>query len=188
MKKAPEDGVVKQYQLRVTLIGIDPPVWRRVRVPGDCTLDRLHRILQDLMGWQDAHLHDFCVSGRFYGRLLPDEDAEELLDERAFRLDRLAKKGTRLRYRYDFGDDWAHEILVERVHAAVAGAPAVECLDGARAGPPEDSGGPPGYEMLLRLRTRSEHPGHAEMRERFGDFDPEAFDRAAVNRRLAAHG
>lgn len=178
---------VRQFELKVTLVGITPPIWRRVRVPGDCTLDRLHRILQDLMGWHDMHLHDFRIAGRYYGRLLDGEDNGDLLDERNFRLDRLAKKGTRLWYRYDFGDDWAHEILVERVTGATPGLVAVECLDGARSVPPEDCGGVPGYDLLLRLLAAPDHPQYTEIRARYEDFDPDIFDRAAVNRRLRYH-
>lgn len=182
-------AAVRQYYLKVTLLHVSPPVWRRFRVPGDFTLAQLHEILQILMDWQNMHLHDFLIGDRYFGRVTEDEDEDYLTDERTQRLDQLVKRaGIRFHYRYDFGDEWRHEIRVERIADAVPGAAAVECLEGARAAPPEDCGGPPGYEVLQQILAATDRPEFAEMRAQYKDFDPEHFDLTAINRLLRGFG
>jgi len=128
------------YQLKMTLCEVGPPVWRRVLVPGGYTLDRLHRIVQHTMGWQDYHLHSYDIDGVQYGE--PDPDGElELRDELDVRLDAVAAKGSQFCYTYDFGDWWDHDIEVEDVFPADPTERYPTCVDGARACPPEDVGG-----------------------------------------------
>jgi hypothetical protein len=94
-------------------------------------------------------------------------------------------EGLTLVYTYDFGDNWEVAIRVERIEPALIPPPPPASLAGARAGPPEDCGGPPGYEELCEILADPRHPEHAERRRWAGRaFDPEAFDLAAVNRRL----
>lgn len=164
------------YQLKVTLEGVSPPVWRRLLVPGGYTLDRVHRAIQYGMGWRDCHLHSFEVAGVQYGE--PDPDGElALADEQDFRLDAVAAKGDRLRYTYDFGDWWDHEIEVEDVAPADPEQRYPCCVAGERACPPEDVGGAGGYAEFLDALRDTGHPEHAAMREWAGAaFDPEAFD------------
>src|SRR5947209_17016432 len=97
------------FQLRISLADVTPEVWRRVAVPGAYTLDRLHRVLQYAMGWQNYHLHSFEIDGVQYGE--PDPEGElELRDELEVRLDAVAGKDRRFLYTYDFGDWWEHEV------------------------------------------------------------------------------
>jgi hypothetical protein len=176
------------HQLKVTLRGIRPPVWRRLRVPSDVTLATLHRILQAAMGWEDAHLHRFRVGGTTYGDrgLLGD-----VVDrgERTARLGQVAPgPGSTLAYDYDFGDGWEHALVVGAVLAPEPGVRYPVCVAGKRACPPEDCGGPWGYGELLAAIGDSRHPAHADRLAWLGGpFDPEAFDIADVNRRLAKH-
>jgi Plasmid pRiA4b ORF-3-like protein len=176
------------FQLKVTLEGILPPVWRRLLVPGGYTLDRLHRAIQYGMGWRDCHLHSFEIAGVQYGEPEPDGDLV-LADEQDHRLDSVAAKGDRFRYTYDFGDWWEHEIEVEDVMPADPGVRYPLCLLGERACPPEDIGGPEGYLEFLAALADPEHPEHEAMREWVGRaFDPESFDPGPVTtlmRRLA---
>jgi hypothetical protein len=164
------------YQLRITLQEVSPPIWRRVLLPGGYTLDRVHRVIQFAMGWSNYHLHVFDIDGVQYG--MPDPD--ELLpvrDELDVRLDAVAAKGARLRYTYDFGDWWEHEVLVEDVLPADPEMFYPTCIGGERACPPEDVGGPYGYEELLVALADPRHPEHEALREWLGrPFDPEAFD------------
>jgi hypothetical protein len=164
------------YQLRITLDEVQPPVWRRVLVPGGYTLDRLHRVVQYAMGWSDYHLHVFDIEGRQYG--VPDPDGLlEVRDELDTRLDAVATKGGRFRYTYDFGDWWEHEILVEERMAADADMSYPVCVEGEGACPPEDVGGPVGYAELLAALADPSHPEHLVMREWLGrPFDVTAFD------------
>jgi hypothetical protein len=89
-------------------------------------------------------------------------------------------------YQYDFGDSWWHVVLVERVFTPGDPSAYPRLLDGRRACPPEDSGGPWFYDELLEIVDDPDHPDHEERIEWLGDrFDPEAFDAAAADRRLA---
>lgn len=164
------------FQLRVTLEDVWPPVWRRLVVPGGYTLDRLHRAIQLAFGWQGYHLHSFEVDGVQYGP--PDSDGElDLRDELDFRLDAVAGKDSRFSYTYDFGDWWEHQVEVEAVSPAEPGERYPVCVDGERAGPPEDVGGAYGYANLLAALADPGHPDHESMRDWVGTrFDPAAFD------------
>jgi hypothetical protein len=164
------------YQLKITLEGVVPPVWRRLLVPGGYTLDRLHRAIQYAMGWHDYHLHSFEAGGVQYGE--PDPDGElAVVDELDHRLDTVAAKGDRLRYTYDFGDWWEHEVLVEDVLPADPEQRYPRCLAGEGACPPEDVGGPEGYQEFLVALSDPRHPQHSAMGEWIGrPFDPDEFD------------
>jgi pRiA4b ORF-3-like protein len=168
------------FQLTVTLSDIEPPVWRRLQIPAGYTLDRVHRVLQYAMGWRDCHLHSFEIGGAQYGE--PDPDGELALhDELDYRLDAVAGAGSRLRYTYDFGDWWEHDVLVDGVLAAEPDERYPRCLAGARACPPEDVGGPEGYALFLAALGDPGHPDHEAMREWIGrPFDPEGFDPVRV--------
>jgi hypothetical protein len=164
------------FQLRVTLDDVTPPIWRRVLVPAGYTLDRVHRVVQVSMGWQDCHLHSFEIDGNQYGEPDPDGDLA-LLDEMDYRLDDVTRVGARLRYTYDFGDWWEHEVLVEEVLAADPRERYPLCLAGERACPPEDVGGPEGYAEFLAAVADPAHPRHVAMWDWIGrPFDAIGFD------------
>jgi hypothetical protein len=171
------------FQLKVTLRGIRPPIWRRVLVPSNLTLLQLHDVLQVLMGWTDSHLHQFEAAGNFYGT--PDPELEvERKNERKVRLNEvLHHPKDRMAYEYDFGDSWEHELVLEKI---VPRAPRVRypvVTGGKRACPPEDVGGVWGYGHFLEAVSDSQHPDHEDMVEWSGEgFDPEAFDVGAANR------
>src|SRR6202158_3429812 len=178
---------IQIYQLRVTLRGSHPLIWRQIQVRSDITLGKLHRILQVVMGWTDTHLHQFTIRGKQYW--IPDEGDMVLrkkIDERKHRLrDVVSRQTSRFTYEYDFGDLWAHELLVEKILPPQAGVRYPVCLAGARACPPEDVGGTVGYENLLEAIHDPNHPQHEGYLEWIGDsFDPEAFDVDEVNRKL----
>lgn len=178
------------YQIKVSLDGIRPPIWRRIVVPGDITLDKLHRILQIVMGWEDYHLHQFTIAGKRYGDAGQDEFGElGLLDERRHTLRQLLpRKGLRFKYEYDFGDSWQHTLVVEKIMISEEAGPYPACLAGKRACPPEDIGGVWGYEQYLAVLQHPEHPQHDEWLQWRGEFDPEAFDLEKVNAELRRRG
>jgi Plasmid pRiA4b ORF-3-like protein len=104
------------YQLKVTLADVKPPVWRRIRVRGDLSLERLHVVLQRTLGWRDEHLHEWIVDGRRYGIPEPDEPEYEVEDERRLTLREAGPiPGARFEYVYDLGDGWRHHVMVEKI-------------------------------------------------------------------------
>jgi len=176
------------YQLKVTLLYSQPPIWRRFQVKSAVTLQRLHRILQVVMGWTDSHMHGFRVPqpGQRGARrqFLPIEGA----DEKSTRIaDLLRRPKDRVIYEYDFGDGWEHEIVLEDVVARSPAARYPNVLSGQGACPPDDVGGIFGYYHFLEAIKDPKHPDHEDMVEWGGeDFDPARFDVQAVNR--AFHG
>jgi hypothetical protein len=190
-KRLSTNPVRNVYQLKVTLMGSRPPIWRRILVPGYVTLATLHDILQETMGWYDCHMHDFSCKGIRFA--LPSEyDGDfggfSAEDERKVRLNEvLTRPRSSMRYQYDFGDSWDHKIVVEKI---LDTDPRCDgraiCLIGKLNCPPEDCGGIWGYyELLETLRTPS-HPNHAQMSEWAGPVDPEDFNVDSINSRLAA--
>jgi hypothetical protein len=158
---------------------IRPPIWRRIEVPGDVTLDELHLILQAIMGWTNSHLHQFKVGRIYYGEPSIDELSDlNLKDESKARLNKvLSKPKQKMIYEYDFGDGWEHEILLEKVLPRDSMVRYPRCLGRARACPPEDCGGSHGYANFLEAISDPEHEGHDEYLDWIGgEFDPEKFD------------
>lgn len=179
----------KIYRLHISLRDMPVPVWRTLLVPAKITLPRLHRAIQAVMPWRDYHLYVFEVGGRNYtGPDTMDELGFE--DADGVRLFEVASRvGTHLLYEYDFGDCWLHDIKVEAIltpdQAAVQAPALPACVAGERACPPEDCGGPYGYERLLEALSNPSHEDHDDVKMwSGGDFDPEALDLTAANLRL----
>ncbi len=172
------------YQIKITLRYIEPLVCRHFLVRADTKLGELHSILQDVMGWDNAHLHGFRVGRDHYGEPDPDFPGD-VKNEHNVRLDKIANTGSSFIYDYDFGDSWEHDLEIEKILPAEPGAHYPVCLDGQRACPPEDCGGPPGYANMLEAFYDLKNEEHEEIVEWMGDdFDAEAFDVDAVNRLL----
>ena len=174
------------YQLKVTLSGSKPPIWRRLEVANTISLSKLHAILQTAMGWTNSHLHQFEIGGVTYSD--PNFNLDDASNERRVLLSTLALlPKTRFRYEYDFGDGWLHDILVEKVLTAEPMLPYPRCLTGKRACPLEDSGGIWGYEALLETIADPTHPDYEEMHGWLPkNFDPTAFNLDDINKQLQA--
>ena len=170
------------YEIKVELKGIEPAIWRILKVPSSTSLLRLHRVLQRVMGWTDSHLHLFEVDGKLWGKPSTDWDIE-VLDSRKMTLDKIfTEERTSFLYEYDMGDSWRHQITLL---GTVEGEEKLACTAGARACPPEDCGGTMGYYALLVALSDPDHEDHDTMLEWVGGkFDPHAFDVAAVDRAL----
>src|SRR6266481_2124247 len=120
------------WQLKITLKDSSPPIWRRILVSGDTSLAKLHHILQLAMGWYDCHLHLFEVHGREYGE--PSRDLGlDFADERKVKVEQILKEKDRFVYEYDFGDDWLHHIVVEKIVPKEKDHHYPVCVAGARA-------------------------------------------------------
>lgn len=161
-------------RLKITLDDVKPAVLRRIEVPFDIRLDRLHLTFQAAMGWTNTHLYE--IRARDVGWGIPDRDwGDGPLDARKARLgDVLEDIGTKtLRYLYDFGDGWEHTIKVERLIDPEPGALYPRLVEARGHCPPEDIGGPWGYAELLEAIGDSKHERHGEFKEWIADdFDP----------------
>jgi hypothetical protein len=182
--RAPHDPIW-MYQLRITLLDVQPSVWRTVLVPETITLPRLHAAIQATMGWTNSHLHEFVIGGRRYTDYLEDEwGSDQPLDERRVKLEAALGRAARtFDYVYDFGDDWHHAIVLEQRHPLPPESTAsVTCLAGECACPPEDVGGAWGYADFLEAIADPSHPEHEQMLTWCGgEFDPQRFDIERVN-------
>ena len=173
----PSSGAPSVFQLKVTLLNTKPPIWRRILVDGSITLADLHEVIQAAFGWWNCHLHEFEIGRTRYGVSDPDWDfGPPTVDERAARLDAVVAKGSSFHYTYDFGDDWRHKVTVEKVGHVEPGTAIPDCISGRRACPPEDCGGPWGYQELLE--SLGGRPGASDARLDFvgPGFDPARFD------------
>jgi hypothetical protein len=177
------------YQLKVTLLGTSPPIWRRLLVPADLTLAQLHDVLQAAMGWQECHMHEFSAGGRHFGRPNPEDrfmGMTPVENERTVRLSRVLRRvGAKVVYTYDFGDSWEHSIALEKRLCAAPTTAYPVCTGGERACPPEDWGGIGGFYDLLDALRDPAHQQHDELSDWVGDgYDPDAFSIDVVNRML----
>jgi len=180
-KKKPE----LVYQLKITLNDIKPPIWRRFIVSAAVKLPDLHKIIQTVMGWTNSHLHMFVIDGKPYSP--PDEESSlDMVDYRKIRLNSvITREKQKFSYEYDFGDGWEHILLVEKILPEDDSVRYPVCTAGKRNCPPEDCGGPWGYEDLLTIIRDPGHAEYKEMREWLSDdFDPEAFDLKQINKML----
>jgi hypothetical protein len=180
----PPGAVPEAFQFKITILDIKPPVWRRIRVP-DCTLGVLHGYIQAAFGWEDYHMHQFAIDGEAYGRPAPDDMdfGMDTADENQVALSELlpaSRRKARWIYEYDFGDGWRHEVAFEGFPPPEPGQKGPRCIDGKRACPPEDCGGPWGYADFLVALADPRHERHDELSEWAGPFDPEAFDPEAA--------
>lgn len=173
------------YQLKVTLQGIKPPIWRRLLVGDTTDLFQLHAIIQEAFGWENEHLHAWELSEPARWIREEDEDEDEA-DERDVVLTEALAKGNKLDYIYDMGDSWRHSVVLEKTLPVTSETVVPVCIKGKRACPPEDSGGAPGYFFALETLANPDDPEHEELKAWYGEeFDPEHFDLEAANTRLA---
>ncbi len=179
------------YQIKITLLDTEPPIWRRMLVPASIKLSDFHRVIQIAMGWEDAHLHAFQSVGKErYG--IPDPDIpqsnpNDCIDDTTILLSELlGKVGDKAEYIYDFGDWWKHGLELEKVVGAEPATFYPICIEGQRSCPPEDSGGIFGYQEMLKAIGNKRHKDHKQWVQWIGPgLDPEAFSLDKVNKQLA---
>jgi hypothetical protein len=167
-------------RLKITLDDVKPTVLRRVEVPFEIRLDRLHLILQAAIGWTNSHLYEIRARDVGWSTPYPDQEwAGEVLDARKARLgDVLEDVGTKtLKYLYDFGDGWEHTLKIERLIAPEPGILYARLIEAKGRCPPEDIGGAWGYAEFLEAISDPKHERHRELKEWFaGDFNSHVVD------------
>lgn len=165
------------YQFKITLKDSKPPVWRRIQVPETYSFWDLHVAIQDSMGWDDTHLHEFEImqlSSKIKARFgIPDEDFSwdivKILPGWEYKIaDYFSLENKKADYTYDFGDDWEHIITLEKILPRDKDLNYPRCIQGERACPPEDCGGVWEYEEICR--------GKSEFQKYYRDFNSEEFD------------
>jgi len=174
----------------VVLASTDPVIWRRIQVPTDYSFWDLHVAMQDAMGWQDYHLHEFTVLDGRRNTLvrlgIPDDAGPEVPLTIADWTVPLAwytdVTVLPFLYTYDFGDDWQHVVAYEGTWPTAPRRKYPRCLGGARACPPEDSGGAHRYQEMLLALGDAKHPEHDAFTAWLGGhFDPDAFSPATCS-------
>jgi Plasmid pRiA4b ORF-3-like protein len=189
----------KPVALRIELLDVTPLVWRRIVVTNQWTFANLHQYLQWVMGWWDSHPHEFEVGDQV---VAPDWWIEEVgldrevanyRDEHRFSIAAaVSELGIRgeIEYRYDMGDDWRHRLVIEAPPPAwdENGLPLPGCIAGENACPPEDVGGPPGYQRFLETIGHRGSEEYVDMLRWIGGaFDPHGFDLNRLNRDWSSH-
>jgi hypothetical protein len=177
----PEKKAGPIYQLKVTLLDTSPPVWRRLLIPANATLEELHLAIQGLFSWENYHMHQFITKDRTYyshpefglNEHMPVKDETQTLISSI-----LKKERDTVVYMYDFGDSWEHKIALEKIEERQPRKVYPACIDGKRMAPPEDCGGAPGFEHFVEVVSDPKNPERKDLLEWLGKrkFDPEAFD------------
>lgn len=164
------------FRVRVDLNNARPPIWRRLDLRSNLTLDAVHQVLQTAYDWTDSHLHRFSIGGEPFDMaaewFLCEYDVEEAEDEGTADTDvtldeTLAAPGDVLHYVYDYGDHWDLTIRLEEIRPVTHSDPEASCVDGRRAAPPDDCGSLRDVEDLAEILP-----------------DPAAFDLEELNQLL----
>ncbi|MCP4157081.1 MAG: plasmid pRiA4b ORF-3 family protein [bacterium] len=175
----------KVYQFKISLNGIEPPIWRGIQVPGTYNFWDLHVAIQDAMGWLDYHLHHFEVKNPRTQEPeeigIPDEEGWgniEIIPGWSRRISTyFTGSCKKAKYIYDYGDCWEHTVQLEKIVERLSAVDYPKCIAGKRACPPEDCGGRWGYEDFLNIILTPDHDRHQEMLNWIGGhFAPEHFD------------
>jgi hypothetical protein len=179
----------KIFQVKISLIGSKPNIWRRLLIPSDLLMLDLHRIVQTAMGWTNSHLHQFVKGREVYAEKMEDDDTWdefEKIDYSKIKVSSVLKKEKdRVKYEYDFGDGWKHDIVLEKILPDDEKTKVPVCIKGKMNCPPEDCGGIWGYYDMLEILKQPKHEEYESYIEWLGDeFDPEEFDIELVNELL----
>lgn len=172
-KKPQKSKKYKYYEIKVTIKNTHPPVWRRLQIPSGITFHQLNAIIQLAFDWCGYHLYEFEIGSASYreGKLIgiPDEDSisfgHEIIDATKTKIDKYFENYKKMKYTYDFGDDWVHDITIEKVVETDIKLKNPICIKAKMANLPEDCGGPWGYEELLEILNDPKHERYEEMKE-----------------------
>lgn len=176
------------YQVQISLKDSKPKIWRRILTKPDITLLDFHKMIQTVMGWTNSHLHQFVKGEKCYSPENFDDgfELEVMNDSRKVKLNSLLKnEKDKIKYEYDFGDGWRHEIILEKILPANKTVEIPSCIGGKGNCPPEDCGGIWGYEQIKEVLSNPKHKQYKETTNWLGGkFDPDFFDMEEVNKTL----
>jgi len=180
-------------EIKIELEGLKPKVWRSFQVEADITFNRLHEIIQKVMGWENYHMYDFKVGTTSIVDHRSEEGEYGFGTGKTYKANKvkladfIEKKSQKFNYFYDMVDFWEHKLTVKKIFDVDDDDKAYPIvLAGERACPPEDCGGVWGYMELLEILSDPEHPEYEERIEDWlgEDFDPEYFNVEEVNKKF----
>lgn len=181
-QKAAEDAYIFEISIR----DIEPLIWRKLSLPGSMTLEEFACVIMTVFGWSGGHLHGFRIAGKEYGPVEADPDFSNPIDERKVRIKDFEENQLgKFSMIYDYGDNWEHVIKLKSVPKGEGKYPA--CLEGRRAGPPEDCGSVPGYYEIIDALHNRKNPTE-EQKQKLdwlgSEYDPEFFDIDSINNKI----
>ena len=180
-KKPPERG----FSLRLSVVGCQPRIWRRLLVRESMWLSRLHDSIQVAFDWFDYQTHAFNLDDLRFGNPLKREELTIEDDRDVTLADLDLEHRAQFTYGYHFGEGWQVEIKVEKVIAIEKGATYPVCLAGERSGPPEDCGGLEAFhDMLACIKEPNTDLGREWLEWLGPDYDPAACDLVKINKAL----
>jgi len=180
---------VEIYQVDISLISIEPVIWRQIEVPSDISMADFHKVIQVSMGWSNKYKHRFVKDMTFYA---PTE--EFLYEDYSFKeygkltlKDLLEVVKDKMIYNYDFKDNWAHEVILLKKLEADPNIKYPRIVDGEGNCPPERCGGVDGFYELMDILDNPKHMDYEDTIEWLGeDFDIDFFDLEESNKDLIA--
>ena len=175
------------YTFNLHLLGVQPQVTRTFKVSSEGSMYLLHHIIQVVMRWKNYHLYQFEVDGVVYADPRLDDQYEAPITNvrDASIADVFHTVGTTAVYEYDFGDGWVHHLELVDISNHPVNEVIPHVIAGENACPPEDCGGPYGYQQLLEILNNPKHPEYKETRVWVGKtFNPEVFNIDDANNEL----
>ncbi len=180
------------YEIKVSVRDLRPPVWRRLQIPSGITFHELNIIIQLAFGWSGAHMYDFELGDSRKGTGMdiylidPSEEGVETRNSATETIDAYFHNYDRMRYTYDFGDNWVHDILIEKRLETDVELKKPLCIKAKMADLPEDCGGPWQYQAYLNgLMDKEEKADYEEMiGKKYSIENRENVDIEVINERL----
>lgn len=177
-------------QLKISLKNAKPPIWRRILIEKEFSFEDLHNVIQDVMGWGNAHLYEFSDPNIRIGEIF-EHDNDDFFDNVKSDSATIAigdyfqRLKQKITYTYDFGDSWDHQIIVEKFLKKDNNIDYPMCIKGKNNCPPEDCGGIWGFYNMLEIIQDENNPENKETIAWIGeDYDFEYFNLEETNERL----
>lgn len=177
------------FQVDISILNLEPVIWRQVEIPSDISLADFHLIIQKAMGWSNKYKHRFVKETTFYSPTaeLLDEEYSCVEYKNVKLSDLLEVTKDKIIYNYDLKDNWAHEVLLETRKPAEDGVTYPRILDGEGNCPPERCGGVVGFNEILDILDNPDHMDYEDTIEFLGsDYDPDFFDLEGANREISS--
>ena len=182
--------VQRAVQLKIILNNTKPEVWRRLLILEGSSLRTLHYAIQDIFWWKGYHSYLFKIGEDDYSDPELDNEFDGWLDDSKFKVGKITEQHREFEFIYDFGDWWSHKVIFEGFVEASLKEKYPVCTDGKNAAPPEDCGGPHGFEEFKSAIKNKKHERHQEFLEWYDgglfqkEFKVDFFDLEIMNMKI----